>query len=192
MREVGDGGPLSLAFGEEMHMVVAAPSEAAVAVLRSVSRDQFAYATTKALCDAAGWHLIDDELELGYLRYSMYLAAGSSQRRPLTILIAESKNSPFAFVPLFYFEDYDKGRETFDLSFRTLAEQLGEFLGAASLSGEYSYPHRAEWSYSFVGWALVDATVVLVQDEFDIQFGMDVTLWVQPAGSKVEAPVRYE
>jgi len=44
----------------------------------------------------------------------------------------------------------------------------------------------------FTGWALADATLVLVQDEFDIQFGMDVTLWVQPVGSAVQGPVRYE
>jgi len=73
-----------------------------------------------------------------------------------------------------------------------LAEQLAGFLGAAARSGVYSYPHRAGWPYSFAGWALADATLVLVQDEFDIQFGMDVTLWVLPAGTAIEAPVRYE
>jgi hypothetical protein len=161
-------------------------------VLRAVSRAGFAYAQTKALCEAAGWRLVDDEPDLSYVRYDMPLAAGSGERRPLSVLIAESNKPPFAFVPLFYFEEYDEGREPFDLAFRTLAEQLAGFLGAAARSGEYSYPHRAVWSYSFAGWALADATLVLVQDEFDIQFGMDVTLWVQPAGSAVEAPVRYE
>jgi hypothetical protein len=54
------------------------------------------------------------------------------------------------------------------------------------------YAHRAAWRYSFAGWGLTDATLVLVQDELDIQFGMDVTLWVQPAGTSIQAPVRYE
>jgi hypothetical protein len=44
----------------------------------------------------------------------------------------------------------------------------------------------------FAGWVLADSTITLVQDELDIQFGMDVTLWIQPAGTKIEVPVRYE
>jgi hypothetical protein len=173
-------------------MEAVAPSEAAVTVLRAISRVGFAYAPTKALCGAAGWRLVDDEPDLGYVRYDLLLAAGSNERRPLSVLVAESNSPPWAFVPLFYFEEYDESREPFDRAFRSLAEQLAAFLGAAAQSGEYSYPHRAAWSYSFVGWSLSDATLVLVQDEFDIQFGMDVTLSVQPAGTTVVAPVRYE
>jgi len=173
-------------------MEAVAPSEPAVAVLRAISRAGFAYAPTKALCEAAGWRLVDDEPDLGYVRYDMLLAAGSDERRPFSVLIAESGNPQWAFVPLFYFEEYDEGREPFDRAFRTLAEQLAGFLGAAARSGEYSSPHRTGWSYSFAGWSLADATLVLVQDEFDIQFGMDVTLWVQPAGTPIQAPVRYE
>jgi hypothetical protein len=169
-----------------------APSEATVAVLRSISRAGFAYAPTKALCDSAGWRLVDDEPDLGYVRYDVLLAADSDERRPLSVLIAESNTPPWAFVPLFYFEGYDEGREPFDRAFRALAEQLAGFLGAAARPGEYSYPHRAGWSYSFAGWSLAEATLVLVQDEFEIQFGMDVTLWVQPAGTLIQAPVRYE
>jgi hypothetical protein len=169
-----------------------APSEAAVAVLRGVSRAGFAYAPTKSLCGAAGWRLVDDEPELGYVRYDMPVAAGPDERRPVSVLLAESNNPPFAFVPLFYFDEYDEARELFDRAFRALAEEFAGFLGAALRSGKYSYPHRPGWLYSFTGWALGDATLVLVQDEFDIQFGMDVTLWVQPSGSPVEAPVRYQ
>ena len=171
-------------------MEAVAPSEAVVGVLRAISRAGFAYASTKALCEAAGWRLVDDKPDLGYVRYDMLLAAGSKGRRPLSVLIAESNSPPWAFVPLFYFEEYDERRAPFDRAFRTLAEQLAGFLAAATRSGEYSYPHRAGWSYSFAGWSLADATLVLVQDEFDIQFGMDVTLWVQPAGSAVVAPVQ--
>ncbi|HEY1380784.1 MAG TPA: hypothetical protein VGF55_28540 [Gemmataceae bacterium] len=172
-------------------MEAVAPSEPVVAVLRAISRAGFAYAATKALCESAGWRLVDDEPDLGYIRYDMLPAAGPGERRPLSVLIAESNNPPWAFVPLFYFEDYDQGREPFDKAFRTIADQLAGFLGAAR-SGEYRYPHRAGWPYSFAGWELADATLVLVQDEFDIQFGMDVTLWVQPAGTSIQAPIRFE
>lgn len=173
-------------------MEAVAPSEPLVSVLRAISRAGFAYAPTKSLCAAEGWHLVDDEPGLGYVRYDTLSAAGSDELRPVSVLIAESNELPFAFVPLFYFEEYDEGREPFDRAFRSLADQISSFLGAAARSGEYIYPHRAQWSYWFAGWVLPDATLVLVQDEFDIQLGMDVTLWVQPAGSPVEAPVRYE
>ena len=181
---------MSFHAGEQMEAV--APSEPAVAVLRAVSRAGFAYAPTKALCDAAGWRLVDDEPELGYVRYDMLLVAGSDELRPLSVLTAESGNTPWAFVPLFYFEEYDEGREPFDRAFHMLAEQLARFLGGMVRSGDYSYRHRAEWSYLFAGWELADATLVLVQDEFDIQFGMDVTLWVQPAATAIQAPLRYK
>jgi hypothetical protein len=173
-------------------MQAVAPSEAAVAVLRAIARAGFAYAPIKVLCETAGWRLVDDEPEMGYVRYDMLLAARSGERRSLSVLIAENNKLPFAFVPLFYFEEYDEHREPFDIAFRTIAEQLAGFLGAVARSGEYSYPHRAGWSYSFAGWGLADATLVLVQDEFDIQFGMDVTLWVQPVGTPTQVPVRYE
>lgn len=173
-------------------MEAVALSEETVAVLRAISRAGFAYAPTKALCEAAGWRLVDDEPGLGYVRYDVFLAAGSDQWRPLSVLIAESKSLPSAFVPLFYFDEYDEGREPFDRAFRMLSQQLAGFLGAASRSGEYSYLHRVGWPYSFSGWSLGEATLVLVQDEFDIQFGMDVTLWVQAAGTPILAPVRVK
>lgn len=171
-------------------MEAVAPSEKVIAVLRAISHAGFAYAPTKRLCDAAGWDLVDDEPDLGYVRYDMLLAAGQDVRRPLTVQIAESGSPPWASIPLFYFDEYEDAREPFDRAFRSLSEQLAGFLGAASRAGVYRYPHRAEWPYSFVGWSLPEATLVLVQDEFDIQFGMDVTLWVLPAGSVVEAPVK--
>jgi len=93
---------------------VVVPSEAAVAVLQAVSRAGFAYAPRKALCEAAGWRLVDDQPGLGYVRYDMLLATGSGERRPLSVLIAESHKPLFAFVPLFCFEEYDEGREPFD------------------------------------------------------------------------------
>lgn len=169
-----------------------APSETTLAVVRAISRAGFAYAPTKALCAAAGWRLVDDERDLGYVRYDILPRSDSNARRMFSVLIAESGSPPWAFMPLFYFEEYDEGRGPFDRAFRTLAEQLTSSLGPAARSGAYRYPHRAEWLYSFVGWSLPDATLVLVQDEYDIQFGMDVTLWVQPAGTAVEAPVRHE
>ncbi len=168
------------------------PSEDAVTVLRAISQAGFSYLPTKALAAAAGWKLVDDEPGLGYVRYGMLLTAGQALWRPLTVQVAESGGARWAFVPLFYFEEYDATREPFDQAFRTLCEQIVRFLGAPSRSGVYNYPHRSNWPYTFAGWPLPDVTLVLVEDEFDIQFGMDVTLWVLPAGTAVMAPMQVE
>ena len=172
-------------------MEAIAPSELVVEILRAISRAAFAYAPTKTLCLAAGWNLVDDEPDLGFVTFNMTVGPDPNLVR-LSVLIAESGHQPFAFVPLFFFEDYDQTREPFDRAFRLLSEQLTRLLGEASESAVYSYPHRARWPYSFAGWSLTDATLILVQDEYDIQFGMDVTLWTQPAGTEVKAPVKVE
>jgi len=39
---------------------------------------------------------------------------------------------------------------------------------------------------------LADARLVLVQDEFDIRFRMEVSRSVRPAGTVIQAPVRCE
>lgn len=170
-------------------MEVLVPTEPVVAVLRAIARAGFAYAATRSLCETAGWRLVDDERDLGYVRYNMPLATGSEELWLLMVLLAERNSPPWAFVPLFSFEEYDTGRKPFDMAFRTLAEGLTGMLGTATLTGEYEYPHRAGWSYSFSGWSLADAVLVLVQDEFDIQFGMDVTLWILPAGTHIQVPM---
>ncbi|MBN9523819.1 hypothetical protein J0H58_35795 [bacterium] len=173
-------------------MEVVAPSDEAIAILRAISRAGFAYAPTKAVCQTAEWGLVDDEPDLGYVRFAMHAGAGPDQSRLLSVRVAETGHPPWAFVPLYYFEEYRQGRGPFDGAFRSLSVHLAGHLGEASRVGSYGYPHRAGWSYSFAGWALADATLVLVQDELDIQFGMDVTLWVQPTGTVIEAPVKYE
>jgi hypothetical protein len=171
-------------------MEAIAPSEAAVAVLREIARAGFDYAQTKTMCEAAGWELEDDEPDLGYVSYFMRLTPSSEEQRRLSVQIANPYGvTPSAFVPLFFFDDFDQSRAPFDTAFRSLADQFVAIQGEASRVGEYSYPGRAKWAYSFAGWQLPEATLLLVQDYFDGQFGMDVTLWVMPAGSPVEVPV---
>jgi hypothetical protein len=167
----------------------AAPSAGALDVLRAITRAGFAYSAAKSLCDVAGWRLLDDEPDLGYVRYDMPLEAGSDQWRVVSVLVAETTASPGAFAQLFWYEEYDAARGPFDAAFHTIAAQVAALLGPASRSGEYRYPHSPDWPYLFAGWRLSDAVLVLVQDESDIQFGMDITLWVKPAGAATEPPI---
>jgi hypothetical protein len=170
-------------------MEVVAPSDDDLAVLRAISRSGFSYQQTKMLVKAAGWKLVDDEFDLGFVAFNMCLGPDKDVSSRLAVEVCERGRSPRAFVPLFYFDDYDVRRELFDEAYRSLSEQLTRVLGSSSSSGEYDYPHRKSWNYSYNCWSLADATLVLVQDEFDIQFGMDVTLWVLPMGTPVKVPV---
>ena len=170
-------------------MKVVAPSHEAIAVLRAISQAGFGYQRAKDLCRAARWELVDDELDLGYVGFEMGAAPGQDFPRRLAVEVMESGRPPGAFVPLFYFEDYDVEREPFDRAFQSLSEQLVVVLGPPSSSGDYTYLHRTGWRYFYTWWSLPDAALVLVQDEFDIQFGMDVTLWVLPADAPITVPV---
>ncbi len=163
-----------------------------VAVLRAIARAGFSYQHTMELSRDAGWTLVDDEPDLGYVAFRMGMSPVQDFPYRLAVEVAESGRPPRAFVPLFYFEDYDVEREPFDRAYRSLSEQLAGVLGPPSSSGEYTYPHQEDWPYAYSWWSLPDATIVLVQDEFDIQFGMDVTLWVLPAHTTVALPVGGE
>jgi hypothetical protein len=173
-------------------MEVVAPSKETVAVLREIARTGFRYEQTKELAEIAGWKLDDDELDLGYVAFNLLLRSNSNARRRLAVQLSESGRPPRAFIPLYYFEDYDQTRSPFDEAYRTLSEQLDGVLGPQSSSGLYEYPFRERWTYLYSWWSLADAAFALVQDELDIQFGMDITLWLLPTGVEVRVPVRCE
>lgn len=170
-------------------MEVVAPTGDAVAVLRAIGRAGFGYQQTKKVALAAGWKLVDDEFDLGYVAVEMLLP-GQDMHRRLVVLVSESNPQPRAFVPLFYYEDYDIQREPLDEAYRLLREQLSRVIDRPTASGQFNYSHREDWGYFYCYWSLSDITFVLTQDEFDIQFGMDVTLWMLPAGIAVQVPVK--
>ena len=170
-------------------MQAVAPSHTTLSILRAIARCGFSYAPTKALAEAAGWRRVDDDPDQGYVRYDMLMEAETQEWRPLSVMVAEGERPPWAFVTLSYFDEDEARREPFDAMFQIPAESLANTLGEASRSGIYTYPHRPDWEYSYAGWTLADFTLILVQDEFDIQFGMDVSLWILPAGHAVVIPV---
>lgn len=96
---------------------------------------------------------------------------------------------PRAYLPLFHFEDYEDGRIVFDRVYDSLLQQTADLLGQPLLSGLYENLHRPGWPYKYAWWPLAKSTFALVQDEYDIQFGMDVSLWVLPGGVAFEMPV---
>ncbi len=163
-----------------------------ITLLCDISHAGFAYDSTKAICEQVGYTLDYDEPELGFVRYTVPMQICIDPQTFLSVQIAEKNNPASAFLPLFYFEEYEESREQYDLEFRTLMAKLVYILDSESVAGKYSYPHRLDWQYFYAGWTLPDYTLVLVQDEFDIQFGMDITLWCLPAGNEVSVPIRAE
>ncbi len=159
-----------------------------ISILRSIAKAGFAYDSTKKLASAGRWELVDDESDLGFLRFSI---ASFVDEDPRTVVVEFDKSGrqPFAFVPLFCFPDMDEQIAVFDTAFQSVAQGLERVLGTAPTSGQYRYSHRKR-QYAYAWWSLPDAELVLVQDEFDIQNGLDITLWVRSAGTPRRLPMR--
>jgi hypothetical protein len=171
------------------------PSASEVDALRSIVRAGFAHEKTKAICARAGWKVCTDEPELGYTQFYLDFGGRRKDRRLLSVMNSEGEVSPFAFVPLYYFGE-DEGdpaelpREPFDKAFEKVRAGLEDHLAQPHRTGTYSYKHRGKkWPYNYACWQLDDASLVLLQDEYDIQFGMDLSLWLFPARTKVKFPL---
>ena len=70
-----------------------------------------------------------------------------------------------------------------------LADGVAAIHGEARRDGKYEYPHRSGWPYRFRTWRLPEAQVILLPDEHDIQFGMDVSLWLFRPKPNVAVPL---
>ncbi len=99
-----------------------------------------------------------------------------------------SSGQAFAFVVLYFFDELGPemadfcppGRADYDRAYETSESQVAAVLGDPATRGEYRYPFRSEWPYRYAIWPGEAGVLILRQDELDIQFGMDVNLWVQP------------
>jgi hypothetical protein len=167
-----------------------APSDADLSALRAIASADFRYEEATRLGLAAGWALSSDDPDLGYVQFFIDLKETRDNRRLLSIGLRDGPAGRFAMLPLYYFEDApDVDRGPFDRAFHTLSNALSVAFGPVVQGGQYSYPHRAGWSYSHSWWRLPDALFALVQDEHDIQFGMDVSLWTFPPDKEIRVPV---
>jgi hypothetical protein len=171
------------------------PSRSQFEVLREVAGSGFNHVATKRLCCGSGWELIEDEPNLGFVRYSLSVGPDHQDRRLLSVGTANTEGILYIYLPLFYFPEEDAAhhsendRTRFDEAFRRLRESSEVELGRPERTGTYEYPHRSDWAYSYCVWRLPEAQVILLQDEHDIQFGMDVSLWLFPVEPDVSFPL---
>lgn len=163
-------------------------SDEHLSTLRAIAKAGFTYDTTKELAATNHWQLTEDESDLGYLRFNVELLTGEP---PLSAVVefGNEERPPFAFVPLFCFPEMNEQLSGFNNAFQFASWELDRLLGAPLMSGEYGFSHQ-DWQYLYRWWSTPEAELVLVQDEFDILDGYDVTLWILPAGTPKNLPVR--
>jgi hypothetical protein len=87
-------------------------------------------------------------------------------------------------LSFFLFPDAKEHLAAFNSAFHSTAAVIMQHLGAPVASGERQLSFRA-WPYAYQRWSLAEGEFTLIQDEFDIQDGMDVTLWIQPVGTPI-------
>ncbi|XAY06030.1 hypothetical protein DSM112329_02891 [Paraconexibacter sp. AEG42_29] len=112
--------------------------------------------------------------------------------RVVAVEARETGCPPLAFAALAYFDETGPGVAAMHDAFDNIRAALAQTLGAPTFTGRHQDEQRTGWDYGYAWWSRPDASLVLVQDEFDIQFGLDVSLWAFPASTTFAVPVsRY-
>jgi hypothetical protein len=150
--------------------------------LRSIARAGDDYAAIKELVAATGWKVDEDDTDLGFLRIFLH---DSDNYYRLIIGYRDPERPPYSLLTFGLFPDSEEHLDAFNSAFHSAAETIAQYIGAPTVSGEYQPTHR-KWSYAHYRWSLPEGEFTLVQDEFDIQEGMDVTLWIQPVGTPLD------
>jgi hypothetical protein len=151
--------------------------------IRSIVRAGGDYDLIKRLLGATRWEIEADEVELGFLR--LFIPDPEDEYYRLIIGYRDPNRPPFVLLTFFLFPDSEDQVPAFNSAFDSTAETLTQYFGPPSLSGHRRMSSRT-WPYSHRRWSLPEGEFTLVQDEFDIQDGMDVTLWMQPVGTAIE------
>lgn len=152
--------------------------------LRSIARARDDYSTIKRLVAETDWKIDEDETDLGYLRILIPADLGG-QYYTLIIGYNDPNRAPYSLLTFACFPDSEKHIPAFNELFRSVAEDITRHLGNPSVSGDHRFSFRT-WPYSYHRWSLPEGEFTLVQDEFDIQSGIDVTLWIQPVGVTIQ------
>lgn len=155
-------------------------------MLRSIARAGSDYDAIKRLLAETQWEIEEDEVDLGFLRIFIHDASGECYR--LIIGYRDPDRPPYFLLTFSVLPDSEKHLTAFNFAFHSAAETLTRHFGAPTVSGDRQFSFRT-WPYAYHRWSLPEGEFTLVQDEFDIQDGMDVTLWMQPVGTPLEETV---
>lgn len=154
-----------------------------IEILRSIGRAGSDYDAIKGLLAETQWEIEEDEVDLGFLRIFIHDASGECYR--LIVGYRDPDHPPYFLLTLAVLPEFERHLAEFNKSYRSAAETLTRHFGAPTMSGERQFSFRS-WPYAYYRWSLPEGEFTLVQDEFDIQDGMDVTLWKHPVGTPLE------
>jgi hypothetical protein len=163
----------------------------------SLADTTFDHDDVRFRCCAWGWKLNEDDSDLGVARFGLDdgrevvfdsgKLGGLNGRACLWLVLCywpEDEGSEIADCqdgPNSAGDAAGGGRTDFDERFVAAYHELCHLLGPPAGQGEFEYAHRAGWSYSYAVWRGGRGFLVLQQDEMDIQFGFDLSLWVLSA-----------
>src|SRR5215831_14449037 len=157
-----------------------------IETIRSIVRAGADYDTIKRVLSQTQWEIEADEVDLGFLRVFISDAVDQSYR--LIIGYRDPDHAPYSLLTFSLVPDSEEHLATFNAAFDSVAQTLTRFFGVPTASGSRQLSFRT-WPYSYRRWSLPEGEFTLVQDEFDVQDGMDVTLWMQPVGTPIEETV---
>lgn len=171
-----------------------------LANLFSLTSTAFGFTEVKGMCLGWGWKL---DYEIPENGVAWFLPEDAAQA------CLESRESggidgrAYLWFPLDYWppdedlprggvnpggDEANEGRREFDAWFEAALGRIRGYLGEPADSGMYEYPHRKGWLYSYAAWRGEHGYLLLQQDERDIQFGFDISIWVLAAGDRPGLP----
>ena len=160
-----------------------------IQILRSIARVNGDYERIKQKLAPTAWTIEEDEVDLGFMRISIPDAT-DADGYGLIIGYRDHHHHPtYAFLTFYTFPESEKSIPEFDTAFHRIADVLQEHLGEPNVSGERRVPARS-CSYGHHRWSLPEGEFTLVQDEFDIQNGLDITLWIEAPGTPIDSRLR--
>lgn len=134
-------------------------------------------------CLRRGWGLTEDDPRDNFVRFELLegieaVACFPDEER--------SCSRPLLFLPLYYTdadEEYNAQepgdeRHNLEAAFVAAWRVIADYLGDPFEWGTYSYHRSPDWTYGYAVWWGERALFILLQDEFDIQFGRDVSIWL--------------
>lgn len=151
--------------------------------VRSIARAGSDYGEIKRLLATTNWEMDADDTDLGFLRF--FIPDETDKFYRLIISYRDLDHPPYSLITFHISPDSEEHLPAFNAAFHATAEAISQFLDAPTISGERRPSYRS-WSYAWCRWSFRENEFTLVQGEFDIQDGMDVTLWIQPPGTPID------
>jgi len=167
------------------------PFSRIVADLFSLTSSDFSFDDVKRRVLQLGWRITEEVPRDFVLRVLIDDAVSEL----VASLDRKEEFGPTLYLPLFYTEDtYDgisekkmRERPAFDVAFAMANEAATERLRPPTAAGRYGYPGQST-DYSYSAWRGERGVLFLVQDDFDIQFGSEITAWLAPADRRDPIP----